>query len=111
MFFTKTDSVKPEGVSHDPNILKKVFLKRGQVPNLMQFGSAIFEPGQSVAPHKHPTMTEVFLITEGKIDFEVEGERITAKEGDCITIEAGEVHSQNNRYTTPVKWIYFGVGC
>lgn len=97
------------GVSHNEDIKKKVFVGRGEVPQLMMFGSAIFKPGQFVANHKHDSMYEVFYIQSGKVDFIVNEVKVTLVSGDCITIEEGEYHSQNNVYSEDVTWIYFGI--
>lgn len=103
-------SILPEiNTSHNSDVKKKVFIEKGYIPQLMMFGSATFKPGQEVESHKHDTMYEVFYIQNGKIDFIVNGEKIVAVSGDCITIEAGEIHSQHNPYSEDVDWIYFGI--
>ncbi len=97
------------GVSHDESIKKKVLLEKGTIPQLMNFSSAIFRPGQSVETHNHPTMYEVFYILKGKAEFVVEEERVVLGAGDCITIAPGERHSRSNPYRENVEWIYFGI--
>lgn len=109
MKLIKTKELPEIGTSHDSDVKKKVFIGNGEIPKLMQFGSATFKPGQEVTTHKHETMYEVFLIEKGKIDFIVEGEKVTVSEGDCITVEAGELHSQHNNYEVDVTWVYFGI--
>ncbi len=98
-----------EGVSHNPDIMKKVFIKKGEIPQLMMYGSAVFKPGDSVDLHKHETMYEVFHITKGKANFLVEGKEILVSEGDCITIEPNELHGQSNPFSENVEWTYFGI--
>ena len=105
----KTDTLPELGVSHNPDIKKKVFIKAGVVPKIMMFGSAVFKPGQSVELHKHDTMFEVFYIQKGKSEFVVNGKKMILEPGDCITIEPGELHSQNNPFNKNVEWLYFGV--
>lgn len=109
MKLVKTNELPEIGTNHDSEIKKKVFVGKDEVPKLMQFGSATFKPGQKVKAHKHDTMFEVFLIQKGKIDFVVDGEKITVSDGDCITVEAGEIHSQHNNYNEEVHWVYFGI--
>jgi len=109
MKLVHTKTLPELGVSHNEAIKKKVFLERGIVPQLMMFGSAIFKPGQLVETHKHDTMYEVFYIQSGKVDFVVNDKKIVLSEGDCITIEEGEYHSQCNSYEVDVAWIYFGI--
>lgn len=97
------------GVSHNPEIKKKLFVEKGTVPKLMSFGKAIFTPGQGVGEHVHETMYEVFYITKGKARFIVNGKERNVQKGDCIVIEQGERHSQSNPYDKDVEWIYFGI--
>src|SRR3989339_506623 len=97
------------GVLHNEAIKKKVFLEKNYVKRLMMFSEAIFKPGQSVDTHKHNTMCEIFYIKKGKAEFTINGKKIIVKKDDCITIEAGEEHSQINPYKKDVNWLYFGI--
>jgi quercetin dioxygenase-like cupin family protein len=97
------------GVSHNPEIRKKVIIERGEIPQLMTFGQATFKPGQSVETHAHETMYEVFYILSGKASFIIEGEEIIATEGTTVVIDAKEMHSQSNPYSEDVVWVYFGI--
>ncbi|NJB69995.1 quercetin dioxygenase-like cupin family protein [Saonia flava] len=109
MKLTHTKLLPELGVSHNPDIKKKVFLGRGEIPQLMNFGTATFKPGQAVEEHKHDTMFEVFYIQSGKAEFIVNGEALVLRAGDCITLEPGELHSQNNPFKEDVVWLYFGI--
>ncbi|WP_152286892.1 cupin domain-containing protein [Flavicella marina] len=104
-----TDLITEVTASHNSPVAKKVFLDDKVIPKIMQFGAATFKPGQKVERHKHDTMYEVFYIQSGKIDFEVGGASFTLIAGDCITIEPGEIHAQNNSYGQDVIWLYFGI--
>jgi len=97
------------GVVHDPSIKKKTLIGSGEIPQLMMFSTAVFQPGQFVETHKHNSMYEVFYIQKGKAIFEVNGTQHELTEGQCITIAPGELHSQSNPFTTEVHWIYFGI--
>lgn len=97
------------GVSHNPDIKKKVILDRDYIPKLMTFGQATFQPGQAVDAHKHDTMFEVFFIQSGKARFVIDEKVIELVQNDCITIEQGEMHAQSNPYEEPVTWLYFGI--
>lgn len=68
----------------------------------MTFGEATFKPGQSVPTHCHETMTEVFYIQSGKAIFSIEGVDTEVVEGDCITINAKEMHAQSNPFDRDV---------
>ncbi|KGK32276.1 cupin domain-containing protein [Cellulophaga sp. HaHa_2_95] len=109
MKLTKTTVLPELGVSHDAEIKKKVFIGKGEIPQLMMYGSAVFTPGQSVELHQHDTMFEVFYIQSGKAEFIVNSDKFTVEKGDCITIEPGELHAQNNPFDENVTWTYFGI--
>jgi len=109
MKLVKTNELPEIGTSHDEDIKKKVFLEKGFIPQLMTFSSATLKPGQSVESHKHDTMFEVFYVQSGRADFLVNDKKITLSAGDCITIEPGEMHSQNNPYNEDSVWLYFGI--
>ena len=109
MKLIKTENLPLVGVSHNPEIMKKVFIEKGTVPSLMTFGEATFKPGDAVDLHVHETMTEIFYITSGKAIFEIEGSVSEIEKGDCIVIEAGEKHLQKNESQDNVVWLYFGV--
>lgn len=97
------------GVSHNPDIKKKVILNNTSVPHLMTFAQATFKPGQRVDTHVHATMTEVFYVQSGKAEFVVEGERMEVVAGDTIVIDAGEKHAQSNPFEEDVTLLYFGI--
>lgn len=109
MKLVHTDQLPHLGVSHNTNIKKKVLIEKGNIPQLMNFSTATFKPGQEVEEHKHDTMYEVFYIQSGKAQFVVNGEVLTLQTGDCITIEPKEVHAQRNPFKKDVTWLYFGV--
>ncbi len=109
MKLVNTNQLPEVGVSHDKNIMKKVFLEKGYIPQLMMFGSVTLKPGQSVEPHKHDTMFEIFYIVKGKAIFIVDDKKVELKAGDCITIEPGENHPQSNPYNEDVEWLCFGI--
>lgn len=104
-----TNQLPDIGTSHNEEIKKKVFIKKGEIPQLMMFGSATFTPGQEVESHKHDTMYEVFYIQSGKAAFIVNDKKMIVVPGDCITIEQGEYHSMSNPFTEDVTWVYFGI--
>lgn len=106
---THVNNITTTKANHKGNILKKVLIEKGEIPNLMMFSSATFKPNQKVEPHKHDTMFEVFYIQSGKAEFIINNEKLIAIPGDCITIEPGEWHSQSNPFKENVTWVYFGI--
>ncbi|MHB0755884.1 cupin domain-containing protein [Polaribacter sp. M15] len=108
----KITNVKKIGAikaNHQGDVLKKVFIKKGEIPNLMMFSTATFKPNQKVETHKHDTMFEVFYIQCGKAEFIINNTKHIVKAGDCITVEPGELHSQSNPFKEDVTWLYFGI--
>lgn len=102
-------TILPVGVSHNPEIKKRMLLKAGDYPNIQSFGRAVFEAGQQTSPHVHPDMTEVFFILSGKGVFHTNEESIAVEPDDCISIPSGTVHWQENPYDEPLEVLYFGV--
>ncbi len=109
MKLTHINDLPEVGVSHNPEIKKKIMVDKGLIPHLMTFAQAIFKPGQRVGTHAHETMFEVFYIEKGMAEFTVEGTKVILTAGDSITIEPGEKHSQSNPFDEDVVWIYFGI--
>lgn len=109
MRIQKEDELPAIPTSHRADILKKVFLKNGEIRGITQLGTAVFQPGQQVEEHEHSTMYEVFYILEGSVVFTIEGTVFTAEPGHCITVEPGEKHAQKNVGEMPAKWFYFGL--
>ena len=99
----------PEGVSHDPGILKRVLLRRGETPGLMSFGQAVLGPGQSTSPHAHPDMTEVFFAQSGRGRAVIDGAACPFEAGTCVRADPGESHVLENAGAEPLVVLYFGV--
>lgn len=98
-----------QGVSHDPQILKRVLLRAGEVPHLTQFAQAPIAPGQHTAPHAHPDMYEIFWIEEGRGTLNLDGVEHPLLPGTCVVVEPGEVHELCNTGLQPLVVTYFGV--
>ena len=109
MKIIQLESIEKVKVNHESEITKQVFLKKGEIPNLMMFSTSTFKAGDSVETHKHDTMFEVFFIQKGTIEFVVNGHKSILKEGDCITIAPKELHSQNNPFQEEAVLLYFGI--
>lgn len=54
------------------------------------------EAGGSVPPHVHNHMNEHFIITKGEITFQVNGKKITKKQGEEFFVPKGTTHAVNN---------------
>ena len=56
-------------------------------------------------PHHHNFYHEVFIITEGSMEFIVNGETNTLRKGDTINIPPQSIHTFSNTSEEPCKWI------
>lgn len=98
-----------EGVSHDPGIKKQVMLRNGDIPHITNFSQATFAPGQTVTPHAHADMVEVFFVETGQGIIWIEGDEHTLAEGVCVAVDSGETHELKNTGDLPLVLTYFGV--
>lgn len=98
-----------EGVSHNPEIKKKVMLRAGEIPHLSTFSQARFRSGQVADVHAHDAMYEVFFVEEGEGIIRVENKEYRLEEGVCIVVEPGEVHEITNTMSTELVLTYFGL--
>lgn len=88
--------ITEEPVVHNEKILKKVLIRKGEIPNITQFARAVFPPGETAAGHIHQDMYEVFLTEKGNGLMEIDGQKIPMEPGTCITVEPGEMHEVKN---------------
>lgn len=98
-----------EGVSHDPGIKKRVMLRHGDLPHITNFSQATFAPGQTVTPHVHEDMAEVFFVETGEGIVWIDGKAHPLTEGVCVAVEAGEAHKLENTGQVPLVLTYFGI--
>lgn len=98
-----------EGVSHDPEISKRVLLRDGEIPHVTTFAQARFRPGQVCTPHLHPTMIEVYLVESGHGTITVEERDQPLEAGMCVVAAAGETHSVANTGEVDLVLTYFGI--
>ena len=102
-----TQPVRP--VSHDPRIRKRVLLAGGEVSHLGQLAIAELPAGEATSAHRHPDMSEVFVVLEGEAELRVDGEQISLEAGDCLVVEPGEEHVLRNRSASEIlRVVYFG---
>ena len=74
---------------------------------------ALFEffvpPGGGPPPHIHHRETEVFLVTQGQLTFELDGRTIPAPAGTFLQAPLGVQHRFSNAGNVPARayvWVY-----
>jgi len=102
-------TVKDTGVSHNPEIRKRVMLEPGRIPHLTGFAQARFVPGQIAFAHAHDDRAEVFFINDGVGIIRIDGSSYTLVPGICVVAEPGEVHEIENTGQEDLVVTYFGV--
>ena len=59
-----------------------------------------FAPGSTFPRHKHPG-EEIIYVTQGVVEYEVEGKWVTVKAGEVLFVPYGVVRAARNRGTEP----------
>src|ERR1044071_3994247 len=63
----------------------------------------ILLPGQTVTPHHHREIEEIYYIVEGRGVMTVGGEQQTVAAGDAVYVPRGHRHTLTNTGTEPIK--------
>jgi mannose-6-phosphate isomerase-like protein (cupin superfamily) len=61
---------------------------------------ATLEPSQSTERHYHERSEEIYLVTKGSGDLEIDGESVRVRPGDAILIPPGAWHTLENNGTS-----------
>jgi mannose-6-phosphate isomerase-like protein (cupin superfamily) len=61
---------------------------------------ATLEPGQSTQRHYHERSEEIYLVTKGSGELEIDGESVRVRPGDAILIPPGAWHTLENNGTS-----------
>lgn len=115
MKITRGSEIKELPASHenidDPGCLKKVLVKRGDLEegNLQMINWSKLRIGKSFSLHYHESMSEIFIILNGKVELELDGERNFLNQGDLVIIPAGVKHKMWNRVNEEVNYIAMGI--
>lgn len=109
MRIIRLDEVKEQGVSHNPEIRKRVMIERGQVEHLSNFSRAVLKQGQRARSHAHADMYEVFFVESGDCVIKVNDEEFAIGAGTCVTVEPGETHEIVNSGRRELVLLYFGL--
>ncbi len=103
------NDIPEEGVSHDPQLRKKVIISDGELPHLNKFAQARFAPGQVAHAHSHDDFYEIFLIESGEGIIKVGSSEQSISEGMCVIFEPKEVHEVVNTSMNELVITYFGL--
>lgn len=98
-----------EGVSHNPEIEKRVILQRGDVPHLTSFSQTQLKPGQVARAHAHKRMHEVFYVLKGSGRIRVDDGVHELTAGTCVAVAPDECHEITNTGAEDLTLIYFGI--
>ncbi len=109
MKIVQLSDITEEGLSHAPEIKKKVMLSPSDLPHLTNFSQACFSPGQRAVAHSHSDMFEVFLVESGSGVIRVDGEEHRLERGTCVVVQPGEVHEIVNSGSGVLVLTYFGL--
>jgi mannose-6-phosphate isomerase-like protein (cupin superfamily) len=61
---------------------------------------ALLEPSQATERHYHERSEEIYLVTKGSGELEIDGESIRVRPGDAILIPPGAWHTLENTGTS-----------
>ncbi|MBD2576917.1 cupin domain-containing protein [Oscillatoria sp. FACHB-1406] len=103
------DKLAEEAVSHNPEILKKVMLRSGEIPHLTHFARARFPIGSIAAAHAHTDICEVFFVEAGEGTIYINGIAHILSPGTCIAVEPNEIHEVVNSGRVELVLTYFGL--
>ena len=95
----------------DPGALKKVLLKRGDIPDgaIQMINWARIPRGKTFAPHYHESMVEVFIIISGKVKAKIGEEEQILEKGDTVIAFEKEIHSFENITDGDVDYFAMGI--
>lgn len=103
--FVPSSSYKRKETSHGKGTIKDVILDDGHLYGLLQFAKSYFKKGDTLEPHSHESMSEVFFIKHGKVKVTYFDEIFTANTGDSFYIKAKMEHSFE--FVEDTDMIYF----
>ncbi len=98
-----------EPVSHDPELLKRVLLRAGEVAGMFQLAHCRLPAGCGTSPHAHSDMTEVFIVVGGRGSATVGTRRVRLEQFDCVVVGPGERHRLRAASDSALELLYFGL--
>ena len=98
-----------EGVSHDPQLKKKVILRDGELPHLKNFAQLRMAQWQVAHTHAHPDEYEIFLVEAGEGTVVLNSGEHQISAGTCVIFEPSEIHGITNTGSEELVLTYFGL--
>ena len=98
-----------EGLSHDPEVMKQVILRAGEVPHLTNLSRAVLRPGQTASVHAHSDMFEVFSVLSGEGWIRIDERTYRLTQGVAVVVEPGEKHEVHASGDSDLLLSYFGI--
>ncbi|MDQ6993146.1 MAG: cupin domain-containing protein [Mariprofundus sp.] len=109
MKLVKLDEIEPDHVNHAANIARRILLSEHDLPGSVRLSHALFKAGESIEPHKHDDLCEVFYLLSGQGVLRVEGLDMMISPGSTFMIAPGEVHQLTNSGDSDMTMIYFAL--
>ena len=104
MYIPKTSYIRKE-TSHGKDTVKEVIIDKTHLPGLLQFAKSNFFQGQTLEPHFHESMSEVFYVVKGSVKVTYNGQTFVSKSGDSFFVKARKKHSFI--FLEDTEFIYF----
>jgi mannose-6-phosphate isomerase-like protein (cupin superfamily) len=79
------------------------YLMRG--PKI-DWGVILLLPGQKLGGHYHREVEETFYVVQGQGTFVINGQELSASEGDAFRMEPTDKHDIRNDSTQPFKLVF-----
>ncbi len=96
--------------SRNPEIVKRVLIKRGEIPQFEGLSLAVLEPGQIDPNHSHKDSYEVIFVESGSGFIKGEKLEVQLKKGVCVVVEPKEIHGVvNNDESDNLILLCFGI--
>jgi mannose-6-phosphate isomerase-like protein (cupin superfamily) len=85
------DSAEPFVTADGSTIRELCGLPTGGTVN-QSLAEASLEPGQATDRHYHAKTEEIYFVTEGEGEMDIDGDRARVRAGDAVPIAAGAWH-------------------
>lgn len=91
------------GVSHNPEIGKRVLVAKGDMPHVTQIAIATLKPGQVASTNSHKDMVELFLFLDGQGELQLSDTNHSVGQGTFATIYPPTPHTIYNSHHSDMR--------